>query len=487
VFRTYADLKQDPATSEGTVLLFHNVKDDEHWRVIPLSFDTERNAANPLVYNYTIQLLAVDAVAPAEEKFSEDKPVLAALKDKFRVLRYAVDLVRAAVNDLSAVTGELRAIHGGFVSLVDGAVAIADATASFVEGTATLIAMPFNDVENTMRAGNDALLEWNTGRETNTAVGAPANLLNAIRRVIDGLALIGSYPESFRNSVQAEVEKFQQQMSLATSRSQDALQAAESKVLDSLAAFTSAALGTSAMPGDYARSQASLGLGNRTPKFLSALEYILEQGDTLANLAARFLEDARNWKYIALFNSLRPPYITDRGNRLPGTLAVGDRILIPSFAAPPAVTTNPATFGVRTSEPGAVHALGRDLLLADTAVRDQWDLVIDAAHGSTDILTVDGVPNLSQAMQTRIRTEQGTDILYRQLGCARVVGLGVTEVDLETAKIRLADAVAADPRIAAVTSVEFQLDQPDSVLADVTAEVRGFMRPEQVVVIVPVV
>lgn len=485
VFRTYADLKQDPATSEGTELFFHNVRDDEHWRIIPLSFDVERSAGSPLLYNYSIQMLAVEAVNPTEIKASEDRPVLEALKDKFRTLRYAVDLIRASVSDLSAVTGELRLIHGGFVSLLDGAVGIADATASFLEGTATLIAMPFNDVLNVIKAGNDALLEWNTGRETNSAVGAPANLLNSIRRVIDAVSMIASYPEQFRNSVQAEVEKFQRQMNLATSRNASTLRSAQSRVLLSISDFESSALGTGSLPGDYARSQTTLGLGTATPKYQSAVEYILAQGDTLPNLAARFLNDARNWKYIALFNGLRPPFLSD--NRIPGTLGVGDRILIPSFAAPPSVQTNTATFGVRPGESGEVHTLGRDLLLADSGSRDQYDLVVDTTNGSTDIKTVSGIPNLSQAMQVRVRTEQGTDILYRNLGCARVVGLGVTEVDLETAKIRLSDAIAADPRIAAVTGIEFTLDQPDSVVADVTAEVRGFVRPEQVVVVVPVV
>jgi hypothetical protein len=483
VFRTYGDLKQDPATSEDTKLYFHNVQDDEHWRVFPMSFSMSRSVAQPLLYKYDIQLLAVAPESVPEEKLSEDGPVMAALRNPFRVIKSAVDNIRAAVLDLSAVTGELRAVNGKFTSLLDGAVGIADAAEKFLDGTATLIAQPLSLVENTMKAGNDALLEWNTGVASGSAIGPPANLLNSIRKIIDSLALIGSYPGSFRNSIQAEVDKFLAQASLAY-RNKASLKAAVNNIPSTLRGFSSQARGTTPNPGDYARSLASLGLGQDTPRYASAVEYVLEMGDSLENLAARYLGDARNWKYIALFNGLKAPFISQDG--LPGTLRWGDKILIPSTAAPAVVATNPAVLGTRANEPGAVQALGRDLLL--TAVdRDQFDLVIDADGGGIDIKLTDGVANLKQAIRTRIITEKGTDILYRNLGCSRVVGLGLTEVDLETAKIRLVEAVGADPRIAAVTNVTFNLVQPDGVEADLTAEVRGFSRPEQVVVVTPVV
>jgi hypothetical protein len=476
VFRTYGDLKRDPNTSEGTALYFHVPKDDEHWRVIPLNFVLERDAGKPLLYRYQITMLAVQDADRQNVTFSEDRGVLNTLKDKFRCLRRGIGLVRAALQDLAAVQGELRAFNGGFVGLLDGAVGLADAAGAFVEGTATLIAQPFNLVENTIRSGLDALLEFNTGIEQTTAVGPSANLLNSIRQIIDGVALIGSYPTSFRNGVQAAVDRYNARNSLATSRRSDALLAAANSGPPQTARDF-ARWGSALLPGDYVRASTDLGLASATPRYQSAFSHTVEQGDTLENLAARFLEDARNWKFIALFNDLRPPFISAEG--LPGTVTVGGSILIPSLQPPPDVVATPATLGVRSEDPAPKHALGSDLAMVPVG-RALYDLDLNMETGPTDFRVVTGVANLRQGVRTRIITERGTDLLYRDLGCSRLVGLGVNEVDLETAQFRLVDALLADSRLASIRSFRFDQDAPDSVVAEITAEVRGFSRPERI-------
>lgn len=485
VFRTYADLKQDPATADGTELYFHNVKDDEHWRVVPMSFNLTREAGKPLDYRYDVTMLAVQSTTVVDVAFSEDQGVLNTLKDSYRVLRSGISVIRAALQDLGGVEGELRAFNGGFVSLLDGAVSIADATEDLVSGAATLIQQPFNLVENTIKAGLDALLELETGERQTTALGAPANLLEDVRQIVDGLAMIGSYPSAFRNNVQAAVDRYQQRQSLAASgRSSEMEQASTNAPPQTTRGFSSQALGTALMPGDSLRANGDLGLGSFLPRFTSAVEYVLAEGDTLPGLAARFLKDARSWKYIAIFNDLQPPFLSADG--LPGTLAPGDKILIPGFATPANVQTNQLIFGVRSDEPAAVHALGRDLLLAPVPGTDLFDLVIDDNHGAVDVQTVEGVDNLKQALRTRIITERGTDLLYRGLGASRIVGLGVAAVDIETARFRLVEAVQADPRVVAVRSLSLQVTPtPDSVVADLSVEVRSFTRPERITVTTP--
>lgn len=481
VFRTYADLKQDPATSAGTELYFHNTKDDEHWRVIPRAFSLSRDAARPLEYMYEITLTAVQATKVGTQAPGEDHGVLNTLKDSTRVLRTATSNIRAAIADISAVQGELRQTYGGFVAFLDGTVAIVEATEALVDGSATLIQQPFQLLENTVASGLDALLELTTGIRQTTGVGAPANLLNSLRKIHDGLAMIGSYPEHFTNSTQEAVARYQARQSLAN-RSQASLTAAEnSNPPQSIREFDS--MGSGLWPGDAARAREDLGLGRFAPAFQSAWEWLVEQGDTLANLAARFLGDARHWKHIAVFNNLQAPYISEEG--LPGTLTIGDKILIPSLSPPPGVRGNVATYGVRPEESPRVHSLGRDLRM--DPVRDSWqyDLVIDEEGGSVDVKLVEGVPNLTQAIRSRIITERGTDTLYKTLGTSRLVGLGVAEVDLETARYRLASSIQEDPRINAIRSLAFDTPQPDSVVADVVAEVRGFTRPERIQVTAP--
>jgi hypothetical protein len=60
IFRLYSDLKQNPDASAGTKLYFHNPKDQENWRVIPMSFTMSRAAPRSTMYFYDIQLLVVE-------------------------------------------------------------------------------------------------------------------------------------------------------------------------------------------------------------------------------------------------------------------------------------------------------------------------------------------------------------------------------------------------------------------------------------------
>jgi hypothetical protein len=477
VFRTYGDLKQDPSTSAQTELYFHIPKDDEHWRVIPLAFSLDREANNPLLYRYTISLLAVAPAPAGTYKFSEDFNILSTLKDAYRVMRSGITIIESAIADLTGVTGELRVLSAQFNSLMDGAAAVAGAAANFVDGVSTLVAIPFNTALATVQAGLDALLELNTGYRQSSSLGAGANLLNSIRRVVDGVQMIASYPGSFQNDVQAAVAAYQARTSASNTNRADALVAAASNAPPATLRSWEQ-MGSQLLPGAAARARDDLGLGRFTPAYTSAWQYVLEQGDTLANLAARFLDDARNWKYLAVFNSLQPPFISTEG--LPGTLRVGDRLLIPSFAQTTVDLASVATLGVRPEAPPAEHVLGTDLRVDPVGVTGLYDLVIDVEGGSTDLKLVAGVTNLKQAIRTRLITERGSDTLYRQLGCSRLVGLGVDALDLETAQFRLVDAIQADPRIVAVRALTFDQDQPDSVVADVTAEVRGFARPERI-------
>ena len=58
VFRTYADLKRDPTYARDTKLIFHNLKDEESWRVVPETFTLNRQSSDGPLYRYQIQLNA---------------------------------------------------------------------------------------------------------------------------------------------------------------------------------------------------------------------------------------------------------------------------------------------------------------------------------------------------------------------------------------------------------------------------------------------
>jgi hypothetical protein len=306
----------------------------------------------------------------------------------------------------------------------------------------------------------------------------PANLINTLRKIQDALHVVASYPSKYRSDVRSAVANFQKLRSLAASRKASTLSAASAQAAPrNVQSFSM--MGTQSYPGDQSRAAGDLGLGAATPNYVSAFEHILEQGETLLSLAAKFLGDGRNWRYIAIFNDLRAPFISLDG--MPGTLTVGDRILIPSTSRPPTVQDSPATLGVRPDEAPDVHALGRDYLMSPVS-RDTYDLEIDLEGGSVDFRKVQGIPNLAQAVRSLLITEQGTDLLYVNLGTSRVVALGLGAADLETVRIRLSGSVEADPRIASVRDISFVQDNADSLVADLIAEVRGFTRPERLTI-----
>jgi hypothetical protein len=233
------------------------------------------------------------------------------------------------------------------------------------------------------------------------------------------------------------------------------------------------------MSGDFIRASNELGFGTNTPKYQSATERIIESGDTLPNLASRYLGDARLWKYLAVFNDLQPPYISQ--SKLPKTLSVGDKILVPSTARAPEQQASPVVFGVPQSASADEHVLGADFELVDDGVSYDW--AVDAESGNSDFKIARGVACLNQGLKLRIVTEKGSAIMYQTLGTARVIGLGLTPVDIETIQIRLVEAIQEDSRVNAVRNVQFQNGPPDdAAFIEMDVEIKGLSRSEKIIV-----
>jgi len=477
VFRTYADLKRDPATSGGTSLYFYVPKDDERWRAFPLSFDLTRDGASPFLYTYDIRLLVTEPDGPP---ISEDKRVLDVVKNPFRMLKFGVQTVQSAILDLANIQGQLDNLITGGTSLIGDAAGIANAASAFLDGTDRLVKTPLQGVTRTKDAIEAGMGTLAQAQLLGSGPSVPGSLLNTLRKVQDGLLVLASYPEVYQTPVGAAVEAFNARQSLATSQTPDALEGARSATPPrTLREWRE--LGTSLLPGDYRRAREDLGLGSTVPRFSSAVERVVEQGDTLTTIAARFLGDARQWKILAVFNGLQPPFITEQ--RLPGTLRVGDKILVPSYGKASQRETSLATMGVAVDAPAEEHFLGVDFALSPVpGPGDLVDFVVDVENGSVDFKRVRGRENLTQGLTTRVMTEQGTVALYPTLGLRRVVGLGVTAIDVEQAQFSVIEAVSADPRVAAVSGLDFSntAEAPDVITVDMDVSIRGIAKSERI-------
>lgn len=475
VFRTYGDLKRNPNLAKDTRLFFHNPKDDEHWEVIPQSFTMDRDARRPFTYQYTIVLLVVGTadIEPAQE--SEDTSMLAAIKNIIRGARGFTDNLNATIRDLpSEILMELNEAVPGLsgavdvVGLVTSAVpAFINATSAFVDGTTSLITTPINSVTRLTRQVEAALTNL-----VSSPFRARDSILQSFRQLEDAFDGFKVHPQTFATNVQQQLSSERRRQELTTSVSQDSLLVAEESPSTSLRQVDD--LGTGLLAGDRERARAETGVARNEPATKSGKVYVVQQGDTLPRLAARYLDDKTRWRQIAVLNGLRSPYISEQ--RLPATRRIGDQILIPSPEEPPTDLPTLGIFGVSLDAPESEKLLGSDLRLTDAGddARGFFDMEVDDEGGSIDFKLSRGIPNLIQAVRTRLTTEQGTDVLYRQLGYKRIIGLGIREVDQEMTEFRLTEAVEADPRIVGIRAVEFSTSQPDVVDVEMDAEVRGF-------------
>lgn len=498
VLRTYGDLKRNPASSVGTELFFHNRKMEESWRVIPLAFDTEQRAGS-LLTRYTIRLLAVEGAASATVPPSEDADVMKAIKDANLMIHSAVGVINGALLDLSGTQSELRTNLTGIGTILDDVSTVVDAAGAFLGGTAsfitsagnvagtpltfaastvrTAIGVPYAFVQATISGIERVLQAYQDLLDLGSSETVPGSALNLLRQVYDGLHVIAGYPEQFQTSLDAAIDSFQKEQELATRPLNVRERPSVAQLLRDLDQGGSS-------PGEAVRRSSELGLGRNVPRYTSAIQRIIEGGDTLPNLASRYLGDAKRWKFIALLNDLRPPYISEL--RLPFTLRIGDPVLIPSFDRPQRQRGPLVTLGVAPDADLTDQLLGTDYALEETEPGSGFYCWIeDVEGGSVDAKLVSGVANLSQGLRSRMITSKGTDVLFREVGVERVVGLGLTAIDISAVQLRVTACLQADPRVLAVRRIEAKSGQNgspyDALLIDADVEVRGLNRSEKIV------
>lgn len=499
VFRTYADLKRDPATAEDTKLMFHIPKDDEHWLVVPQRFQLERTASDRVMYRYNIELLVVDKAEANDEDFSEDSDWIDAISNAIATANSAIQLAQGAINDLTAIAAEIKGLVNDVANIIDGVANVINAASDFVEGVTDLIESPLTVLEslsNGIDAVGSALSTLEDSGNRLATVGS--KIQNKWNSLGESMERLGTHPETFEPEPRKALDKANNSSSPLKMLSASAIAEAKARALPtSVAGYNN--LGTALTPGDVQEAESNQPFQfQRASKYKSAKLVSLTAGDTLASLAARYLQDARRWQDIAVINGLKPPFTNNQASldlrktdeaALPGVRGLGDKILIPSKSKGAKDLPNPVTLGVKPDEPSEVRFLGRDLRLEMvTTVSNPgnplYDIPIDVARGGIDLATIQGVENLSQGLRTRVTTERGNDLLYKRLGMQRVIGTNQVGTDLEMVRFRAIQALQQDPRIARVRRLSLPgIDagtekdpnlSPDTLVIDSDVEVRGF-------------
>jgi len=485
VFRTYADLKRDPSTAEDTKLIFHNPQDEEAWHVVPQNFSLSRSADKRVLYPYEIELLVVDKDISIDKDFSEDKSLLDSVKDGIRMVKSGLDLAAGALNDATALASELTGTIKNYNLIISGATKILDAAGEFVNNNVDHIEVPYSSLNTVTSLIDEALTLSNTLEEANEDIQRiPEYVYNKFRTIADGLDRIAGHPQVFEKWWPDELEEIRDSQDLLLNSSWDTINEAKNRTPPTTYEEVNA-LGTTPTPGDVQSASAELRIGQSILKFTGTLEIRIGMGDTLANLAARYLGDARLWQHIAILNGLKPPFVNSLANidlsteeePFPGVLGIGNTILIPNFSKSPRELPLVPVLGVSSEELPEVHLLGTDLVLEPVVGRTGsliYDIPIDVEGGSVGPKTVSGKPNIIQSVQLRLRTEKGSDTLYKRVGLGRVIGTNYTLTNVEAARLKFIEAIDQDSRVASVIRIDFLEGGADAFIVDSDVELRGF-------------
>lgn len=498
IIRTYADLKHDPATSDGTKLFFHDPKGQEHWEVKPEKFELNREASGigRVGYPFDIQLLAVGPAAATLADFSEDKSILQAIGDVLRMIQSGLDMVSGAFNDLTALVADLAGVIRGLDNILGSVTTIIDAAQNFVAGATNLLELPRTLITATIDSLEAALQSYADLEEASRVITAgaaqggadfqtvPPSVLNKLNILGDGLERIATHGSAFETPAQKALRTIKDSQEVLTATSAGELTSARAAA--PAASFEEVdALGTALTAGEVETAEGDLGVGREVAQFTGSRAITVEQGDTLVNLAARHLGDARLWQHIAILNGLQPPFANDLASApvlsldespLSGSVGIGDSILIPNFSRPPSRQAVLTVLGVDADRSIEEHLLGTDFKLvpvggSNTSPLFGW--AVDVEGGSLDAKHISGVDNLGQGLTERVRIEEGSDILFKTVGIKRVVGVNNAGVDLEMVRFRLIQSLQQDARVGTVRSVEFDDAQADALGTEITVDVRG--------------
>jgi hypothetical protein len=458
-FDGYSALKKNPATAAATRMEFHSLKDDLHLLVVPREFRLTRSAARERVtYRYEIRLAVVGAATDAVSggRASPDRKLLDQKKNVVAVIRSAIQGGRAQIEDLRAAQDDLRRKVLSIAGILDDAAEVFDSASAVIDGTIVFLDFPrvFATALNGLIDSAADFVNPDEGEGWRGAKQALLGLADNIDRLLAASRDLWIERMSGKtDGYEARTRGYQQGQDPIRDGAVTDLRAEANNGQGRMS--VSKAFGGGVRPGDVERGQADpIEAESRFQpnRYQGYREVVVAQGDSIQSLAAKHMGDPNEWPVIAVANALKAPYVTN-GVRLPGTVAPGDRVVVPIQEA----LSNPDTFTTGNPEQGGSQAealLGVDFE-RERLANGQFGWSIDVAGGSTDVFKARGVPNLEQAIDGRLRTTQGENILYPRFGLPRLVGNRAFGDDIVNERYLVRRQLLDDPRIERIVSLRF--------------------------------
>ncbi len=449
MFRHYFDLKADPTMAAKTVMVWTYKKESETYIVEPINFTTSRDRSSPLSWRYNITFRT-----------------LGKMDDAFSFVPDKVSLFTAASTMWNTVVSVTE-------DITDALDAIADTIDLFANLPANIISTVIGVGTRVLVAAARLRNSWNSFGDTmeRTTLLAAQRTIGDVRRLFDekyvpalksydltGAVSASAIPDTstLQNGSKGKARnaliKLQEGFSKLSSL--DPLWESSKQLL--VSDYAKAYLNSRGQESD---SGSPLALKNiKIPT--SGTEVAVAGGDTIRGLARRYLGDNARWKELAILNNLKYPYVSTVAGA--NVLTPGDKLIIPrngtviDEATKGMVpnTTNPDSSSEAQS--AIVQKYGRDLVLVDTG--SGTDLADVKVSSRGDLETIEGVPNVEQAMMIKFSTEQGELATHPSFGAKYPVGTKITMVKLQEFAINTRATFLQDNRIAQVIDVQMMAE-----------------------------
>lgn len=431
MFRLYSDFKQgrinrhkrvsgfshvDPA---NVTMVFHSLREDDHFIVVPQSFETPRDQKSRNHYRYRITLTAVGETSRTVE---EDQGFFGDFDDALRDINEGFDRGRAFFVELNAAVDSIKDRVRDVEQTFNNVAQAFNEISRFVRNTTSFIPLTVDAVHSAAAQLEAAGSNFEAAIGTNPT-GAELQNVRLMRQTAAALNQIAMHPGQFGGSPSTSVQRL--------------YQGEQNLTQDDLEQNTAGA-----GVGSRTRIRSSQGqLGVNTDPGDSFASENVKATDSLETIAQKY---GTTPEALIIANDLRPPYLAPGGG--PGILAPGDPIVVPTRAVTTLTSTSPQKNSYLTAEEALY---GVDLELVETPA-GKFDLGVDTVHGSESEALTRGTPNVIQGLKITLGTERGETRYVPGVGIRRTTGIKSGLHSMIMSSIVLRDAILSDPRVESI-------------------------------------
>jgi len=429
LFRRYFDLKADPKTAHTSLMVWQNGKEGEFYVVEPQTFRTKRDASSPLTSSYEIQLRTIGRVDFKLFRTPDPRAEMNSLQRFMERMNGYSRSISQALGTLNALADRVVGVAQATLTTVIGpARALADGITGFVTTASSSFAIPRNTVALLAGSAIELAESLNRAQSASNAYKLQG-ITTQLSAVVNAFKLL----ERTAANVAAEDQLF-------------SAPAAE-RFNNRASAYKEPTTGRPPRTGGSPTN-----MNNLTAASGSGLAVVFGH-DNIFSLSQRLLGDQARWKELVMLNDLKAPYIDPTGDGK-NVLRPGQNILFPVAGGTLQTGVSPSR---KVETDHLVTRLGRDLRLrADSGAGGivVYDLS-ENARGDLD--TIEGMPNLEQAVEIKFSTEQGELPTHPEFGLQVPIGSKALVRTLVGFQMNARASLLADSRISNVRQLGFQL------------------------------